>query len=95
VLAEQGDVDTVFASPRHPYTRLLLEAFPDVDTPERPLVGIPGVPPSLVELPIGCRFQPRCPVALDRCATEPPPVVTADGGHRVTCVLAVEEAEDG
>ena len=87
VVAEQGLVAEVFASPRHPYTQLLLEAFPDMDHPDRPLVAIPGSPPRLNELPPGCRFAPRCPFVFDRCRIEPPPLYWAGESSAASCFL--------
>ncbi len=87
VVAEQGLVAEVFASPRHPYTQLLLEAFPDMDHPDRPLVAIPGSPPRLNELPPGCRFAPRCPFVFDRCRTEQPPLYWAGESSAASCFL--------
>ena len=78
-LAEDGPVGRVFADPRHPYTRLLLDAFPDIDAPERTIHGIPGVPPRLTDLPAGCRFHPRCPQVMDRCRGERPPLYRVGG----------------
>ena len=87
VVAEQGLVAEVFASPSHPYTQLLLEAFPDMDHPDRPLVAIPGAPPRLNELPPGCRFAPRCPFVFDRCRTEQPPLYWAGESSAASCFL--------
>lgn len=92
-LAEDGDVDDIFAQPRHPYTRMLLGAFPDIEAPDRPLVAIPGIPPRLSALPSGCRFHPRCPHVMDRCREERPPVSTTDGAHRAACFLVEEERD--
>jgi oligopeptide/dipeptide ABC transporter ATP-binding protein len=86
VVAEQNDVGPLFASPQHPYTQLLLGSFPDVAHPDRPLRGIPGAPPRLDVMPNGCRFNPRCPHAFDRCRVEPPPLYPAAGG-RASCFL--------
>jgi peptide/nickel transport system ATP-binding protein len=73
-LAERAPTDALVASPRHPYTRMLLSALPEVGVryDERRLQGIPGSPPSLLDPPKGCRFRDRCPLAFDRCATQPP-----------------------
>jgi peptide/nickel transport system permease protein len=87
VVAEQGPVAEVFSSPSHPYTQLLLEAFPDMDHPDRPLVAIPGAPPRLTELPPGCRFAPRCPFVFDRCRTEQPPLYWAGEESAASCFL--------
>ena len=72
-IVEQSESDAVFRAPRHPYTRALLAS---VLTPE-PGLGIPDVPlgegyPDPANIPAGCRFHPRCPIAIPRCRTEPP-----------------------
>ena len=73
-LAEKAPTDTLVAAPRHPYTRALLAALPEVGVRygTRRLQGIPGSPPSLLNPPGGCRFRDRCPLAFDKCATQPP-----------------------
>ncbi|MEX2622203.1 MAG: dipeptide/oligopeptide/nickel ABC transporter permease/ATP-binding protein [Acidimicrobiia bacterium] len=87
IVAEQGAVNEVFTTPRHPYTRLLLEAFPDLDDPTRPLVSIPGTPPRPDQLPPGCRFAPRCPQAFDRCHVEKPPSYPIADRWEAACFL--------
>lgn len=87
IVAEQGSVADVYTNPQHPYTKLLLEAFPDVDNPERELVSIPGTPPRPDQLPPGCRFAPRCPVAFDRCHIERPPSYVLGPGREAACFL--------
>jgi len=88
VTAEYADVDTIYNAPRHPYTQELLKSFPDLSQPEKRLVSIPGYPPKLDELPIGCRFAPRCPLAFERCTTEMPKLHELDDGyHLVSCHL--------
>jgi peptide/nickel transport system ATP-binding protein len=69
---ELGATRTTFDRPQHPYTQGLLEAFPSIRGPRVPLQGIPGSPPDLSAVPSGCRFHPRCPYAVDRCATDAP-----------------------
>ena len=86
-VAEEGPVGPVFATPRHPYTQMLLRSFPDVEAGRRDLGTIPGAPPDLRTPPPGCRFHPRCPVALDACRTEVPPEVTFADRVRVACHL--------
>ncbi|MDA8238090.1 MAG: ABC transporter ATP-binding protein [Chloroflexi bacterium] len=86
-VAEEGPVGTVFATPRHPYTQMLLRAFPDVHAGRRDLGTIPGTPPDLRKPPPGCRFHPRCPVAMDVCRTVTPPEVTFCDRVRVACHL--------
>jgi oligopeptide/dipeptide ABC transporter ATP-binding protein len=69
---ELGATRAIFDRPRHPYTQGLLEAFPSIRGPRVELKGIPGSPPDLSSVPSGCRFHPRCPHAVDRCATVAP-----------------------
>jgi peptide/nickel transport system ATP-binding protein len=82
---ELGDTGTVFGRPRHPYTQGLLEAFPSIHGPRVPLKGIPGSPPDLASPPSGCRFQPRCPVAIEACASAVPELLPVEG-TLVRCV---------
>ena len=85
-LAEKADVRTIVEEPRHPYTRMLIGALPEVGVrfAEHRLSGIRGRPPSLIEPPVGCRFRDRCPLASARCAAEPAYRPCADG-HLVAC----------
>jgi oligopeptide/dipeptide ABC transporter ATP-binding protein len=71
-IVERGRVKDVFADPRHPYTKGLLDSAPDFDQPERELVPIPGFAPNLADRPNGCPFQPRCAFAVEHCATTRP-----------------------
>jgi peptide/nickel transport system ATP-binding protein len=87
VTAEYSSVDTIYNTPRHPYTRQLLEAFPDISRPTERLVSIPGYPPRLEALPPGCRFAPRCKQAFDRCRVEQPPIFTLGDHHQASCFL--------
>lgn len=88
-IVESGPADRVTAHPAHPYTRALLRAFPSLRGPRKPLVAITGDPPDLLEPPPGCRFQPRCPEAMDRCRLMDPPVVDVDVDHQCACLLHV------
>ncbi len=87
-LVEIGPAGVLGTNPKHPYTRGLLRAFPSLrgETVERE--GIPGSPPSLQNPPAGCRFHPRCPLAMDRCRAERPPLETKAPGHAVACFAA-------
>jgi oligopeptide/dipeptide ABC transporter ATP-binding protein len=87
VVAETGDVDTIYNSPRHPYTQQMLAAFPDIFRPQTRLAAIPGSPPRLDELPPGCRFAPRCSQVFGRCHTAQPPLYAAGKGHDARCFL--------
>ena len=73
-LVELATVEQIFANPRHPYTRLLISSLPDTDGKKR-LQGIPGLPPSLLAVPPGCPFMPRCPEAMDICGVEAPELI--------------------
>jgi peptide/nickel transport system ATP-binding protein len=86
-VAESGPVEQVFTAPRHPYTQRLLQAFPKIDGRQE-LVGIPGSPPRLAQLPSGCRFHPRCLIATARCATEQPELRVIGPGHASACHYA-------
>jgi len=90
VTAEYSDVDTIYNSARHPYTQELLKAFPDLSKPEKRLASIPGYPPRLDALPAGCRFAPRCPVAIERCHLEQPALHRLNGRHVASCHLVEE-----
>jgi peptide/nickel transport system ATP-binding protein len=86
---EEAPVEALFAQPRHPYTRGLLNSIPrlsEADASRRTrLAEIPGVVPSLREEIAGCIFAPRCAHATERCRREYPPLETKGGGHTVAC----------
>jgi peptide/nickel transport system ATP-binding protein len=76
---ELGVTKKIFDRPLHPYTQGLLEAFPSIRGPRVPLKGIPGNPPDLSSVPSGCRFRPRCPYAIEKCAEIAPDLYSLDG----------------
>jgi peptide/nickel transport system ATP-binding protein len=78
-VAEQGPVDALYHNPRHPYTRLLFAATPDLDDLDGQVVSIPGAPPRLDRPLDGCPFRPRCDSAFDRCEVEPALTSLGDG----------------
>jgi len=86
-IIEQGSVKDIYKRPCHPYTIGLLGALPRLDeAPGVKLVSIPGLPPDLIGLPVGCAFAPRCTYAVDRCIEERPSLVEAEGtDHAVAC----------
>lgn len=87
-IVERARADELYEAPRHPYTLGLLNSFPPMSGERRELVGIPGSPPDLADLPIGCTFQQRCPYVMDRCRKEEPPLATLAGtGRQVACWL--------
>ena len=86
-VAEEGPVRTIFSGPRHPYTQMLLAAIPNLASDKRLLATIPGSPPDLRTPPPGCRFHPRCPMAMDVCREVVPPEVRYADGVRVACHL--------
>jgi peptide/nickel transport system ATP-binding protein len=85
-VAELGATRRVFDSPLHPYSVGLLEAFPSIRGPRVPLTGIPGTPPDLARIPVGCRYAARCPKVMARCTQEYPELYQVDG-TLVRCFL--------
>lgn len=92
-IVEHGAVQSVFRHSRHPYTRGLLAALPKLHGHTGPLVAIEGMPPSLRNRPPGCAFRPRCRHAVERCANEMPPLLTA-GLVKSACHLSERLTED-
>ncbi|MDB5896040.1 MAG: transporter ATP-binding protein [Rhodoferax sp.] len=88
-LVELADKQTLFASPRHPYTRMLLDAIPKMHDTGRARTPVQGEVPNPLDPPAGCAFNPRCPHADDRCRAERPALLDI-GGVKVAC-HAVEE----
>jgi peptide/nickel transport system ATP-binding protein len=89
-MVELADAATLFAQPRHPYTRMLLDAIPDLEMSGRPRTPVAGEVPNPLDPPGGCAFHPRCPHANARCRAELPELRDWRGGSRVAC-HAVEE----
>jgi oligopeptide/dipeptide ABC transporter ATP-binding protein len=84
-IVERGRVKDVFADPRHPYTKGLLDSAPDFDQPDRELVAIGGFPPNLADRPDGCPFEPRCAFAVEHCATARPTLAEVLPGREAAC----------
>lgn len=89
---EYGSAHDVFYRPRHPYTWGLLDSLPRHDIDEKgTLLPIEGQPPSLIDVPSGCAFHPRCPYAQDRCVKESPELREITPGHLAACHFAGED----
>jgi peptide/nickel transport system ATP-binding protein len=86
-LMEISPVDEIFNRPRHPYTQLLISSLPSIET-KGTFAGIPGLPPSLLDVPSGCVFHPRCPMAADRCRAEVPTLREIQPNLWVSCHFA-------
>ncbi len=91
-IAELAPAESLFRRPRHPYTRALMEAIPDLDMTGRTRIPVGGEVPSPITPPTGCAFHPRCPLARPRCKAERPELKPA-GDAMVAC-HAVEEGRD-
>jgi oligopeptide/dipeptide ABC transporter ATP-binding protein len=94
-VVEVGDVSTIFASPRHPYTIGLMDSLPKLTADEEWLRPIPGQPPSLISRPPGCPFHPRCFLSQGRarCREEEPPLRPIDQSAHLTACHFAEELE--
>ena len=86
-LVEEGPTDAVVHAPLHPYAKGLLNSIPRMERRTGRLPQIPGIVPSLLDLPSGCAFAPRCGEAFERCLAEAPAIRGAEDGHRVACHL--------
>jgi peptide/nickel transport system ATP-binding protein len=94
-MVEEGSTGTLFGRRLHPYTEALLGCVPRLDASrggEERLTSIPGAPPDLAQLGIGCRFAPRCPSARDTCAVETPTLSSPEPGRRVSCFFPLNLA---
>lgn len=89
-IVEEAPTHTIFNAPSHPYTQHLINSLPVIGD-RSAKISLGGAPPNLADPPSGCRFHPRCPLAMDRCRTETPKMLTLPDRHRVACHL-VEEA---
>ena len=86
-LVEEAPTPVLFAAPLHPYTSHLIQSLPRIgDATQR--TGLRGAPPNLAAPPPGCRFHPRCPLAMEICASQRPELTTLAPGHRVACFAA-------
>jgi peptide/nickel transport system ATP-binding protein len=86
-LVEVGEVNDVFAHPKHPYTQGLLRSVPNIKLDSGELYKMAGAPPDLTHPPSGCRFHPRCPFVMDICRDKIPPLEVIEGGQLAACWL--------
>ena len=84
-IVEIGNVEVLFKNPLHPYTQALLDSFPDIKRDKKPLTGLPGSPPDLLDPPSGCRLHPRCPEAQSICQETEPQILDVSSNHSVAC----------
>ena len=91
-VVERAEVATLFADPQHPYTVGLLGSIPKLHEDQRSLATIEGVVPNPLDMPPGCRFNPRCPFAVDQCRVGEPPLAEVKPGHFSACWRAPLEA---
>ena len=89
-IVEIGDVETVLDRPRHPYTLGLLNSIPRMDEKGQELRTIKGLPPNLMNIPTGCAFNPRCPMAQPVCREKVPPLLQLGNGRASACHFAEE-----
>jgi peptide/nickel transport system ATP-binding protein len=93
-IAEYGEREDIYYNSHHPYTWGLLGSISRLDQDRRErLQPIRGLPPSLIYVPPGCPFNPRCPYVMDICKTEIPPLLPSDGHHASACHLTLGEKE--
>ena len=93
-IVELGPMDALYHAPRHPYTRMLFAATPDL-TGERQVASIPGTPPRLDRDIVGCAFRPRCDSAFAPCAAEHPELAAVQPDHQAACHLTRQLAGEG
>jgi peptide/nickel transport system ATP-binding protein len=92
-IAEQGDTRDIYYGAHHPYTWGLLQSIPRLEIEDERLRPIRGMPPSLIHVPRGCPFHPRCPYVMDVCRVEVPPLLAPDGQHFSACHLPLADKE--
>ncbi|HZO31435.1 MAG TPA: ABC transporter ATP-binding protein, partial [Chloroflexota bacterium] len=89
-IVESAPAEDLFSKPRHPYTLGLLRSIPRIDEPRKEkLIPIEGLPPDLIDAPVGCPFVPRCTYKVDRCVEENPSLEPVEPGHSIACWVDV------
>lgn len=93
-IVEEADVRSLFRKPLHPYTEGLMNSIPRIDAPTKQRLNvITGVVPNPLNMPVGCRFHPRCPLAVDQCRESQPSLVEVAPGRYVSCWLRGKRLE--
>jgi oligopeptide/dipeptide ABC transporter ATP-binding protein len=92
-IVEEGNVEEIFKSPKHPYTRGLLNSIPDIELEQDRLDSIPGTVPNPLNMPKGCRFAPRCTNAMPVCSQKEPGMTVYGPERRVSCFLYEDGGE--
>jgi oligopeptide/dipeptide ABC transporter ATP-binding protein len=85
-ILESGPIEAIFAKMRHPYTKGLLDSIPQLEERRKRLNAIPGQVPNPMDLPIGCKFHPRCNLKIEECKQEEPPLFQVNGDHFSRCI---------
>jgi len=92
-IIEEGTAEQIFESPQHPHTWSLLRSVPRIDSRKRDrLLSIEGLPPNLIDLPAGCKFNPRCPFRIERCFTQSPTIEDIGLSQRAASWVGMERA---
>ena len=91
-ILEVGSAKDIFKNPLHPYTKYLIDSLPKIGD-KTFKKSVPGAPPSLLNPPTGCRFHPRCSMAMEICKENVPALIDVGNGHKVACFLYSKEAE--
>ncbi|WP_366922036.1 ABC transporter ATP-binding protein [Metallumcola ferriviriculae] len=94
-IMEEADVLTIFERPRHPYTKALLNSIPTLEGDDKVLESIKGNPPDPFNLPVGCKFSPRCTISDAKCNNMEPVLVEVAPNHRVRCLYAFKHGNRG
>jgi oligopeptide transport system ATP-binding protein len=94
-VVEYAEIDRIYYNSRHPYAWSLMRSVPRLDEKRERLLTIGGSPPSLIDLPTGCSFSPRCPFAEDICREQEPPLLEVEPGHLSACHFAMDFEEHG
>lgn len=89
-IVEEAPTELIFGEPLHPYTQYLINSLPKFGD-KSPRESVPGSPPSLIDLPSGCAFHPRCPFAMDICREQTPDYIAVKPNHKVACWLMKDD----